>query len=79
MSLYEDLLAIDAEIANHRSDLYVQSTPEVDKIMEKYEKHHKTLVSRFVSEGEYWYDIAFAFDPYWEAVSRKVEARKLKS
>ena len=70
MSIYTELKAINAPIDNHYSDLYVRITNETSKIIEKY--GFKNNVTRFRSNltGQMWYDIPFAFDPYWEKRTR---------
>jgi hypothetical protein len=66
MSLYTDLLAAGVPLDNHRSDLYAKVTPESRVLVDAYE--HRKNVTVFVSQvdGEPWYDIPFAFDPFWE-------------
>ncbi len=63
-SLYQQLVAINAEIANHYSDLYVRNTPEALKLV----KHSGKVYSFFTNqrEGGTWIDVPFAYDPHWE-------------
>lgn len=77
MTLYQQLKAIGAEIENHQSDLYVKSTPEVDKIIVEYAKEQgefapgkpKFCSSKFISpiDKKVWWDIFGAYDPFWES------------
>lgn len=66
MSLYTDLLAAGVPIENHYSDLLAKVTPASRALIQAYE--HRKNVRMFTSEidGEPWYDIPFAFDPFWE-------------
>lgn len=64
MSLYTDLVALGAEVDNHYSDLYVKATKQV---LETLVKHGCRFTAfRSVVDGAQWFDIPFAFDPYWE-------------
>lgn len=66
MSLYTDLLAAGVPLENHRSDLYAKVIPASRALIQAYE--HRQNVRMFTSQidGEPWYDIPFAFDPFWE-------------
>ena len=66
MTIYKELKEAGVELSNHESDLYAQVTPESVEIVNKYE--HKGNVTRFTSniDKEQWFDIPFAFDPWWE-------------
>jgi hypothetical protein len=74
VSLYTDLLAAGVPLENHRSDLYAKVTPASRRIIAAYQDertrqgHQRALITMFVSEidREAWYDIPFAFDPFWE-------------
>lgn len=67
MSIYEQMKAAGIETDNHESDLYVPATPESKEIIKSY--HHREIVTSFISQidGKLWYDIPFAFDPWWQA------------
>lgn len=56
---------------NFESDLYIKKTPESTKLIAEYE--FKSCVTTFRSDidGCIWYDIPFAYAPYWEEVVRK--------
>ena len=66
MSIYKDLKAAGVPLDHHESDLYAKVTPESIEIVDKYA--YKSSVRRFTSQidKESWFDIPFAFDPYWE-------------
>lgn len=63
MTIYEELLAAGIQVSNHESDLYCPVTPESRALVRK----HKLMVTTFINqvEGGTWYDIPFAYDPFW--------------
>ena len=65
-TIYEDLKAAGVKLNSHESDLYAKVTPESKAIVDKYE--YKNNVRQFNSQidGQQWYDIPFAYDPFWE-------------
>jgi hypothetical protein len=64
-TIYEQLKSAGVPLDNHYSDLYAQVTPESTAILREYE--YWGQVTTFVHQvaGQGWYDIPFAFDPYW--------------
>jgi hypothetical protein len=71
MTVYHQLKAADIPTSNHCSDLYCKVTSESRSIIDQYE--YKSNVTTFKSniDGTLWYDIPFAFDPYWEEAGVK--------
>ncbi len=65
MSLYKELKAAGVPMANHYSDLYVPVTPETRAIIRKYRPGGVSVFTNQV-EGGAWFDVPFAFEPYWE-------------
>ena len=59
--------------SNHQSDLYIPVTDETRELISQYE--FKQNVSTFKNrvEGGHWYDIPFAYEPYWEARVRSTD------
>lgn len=64
MSIYTDLLAIGAEVDNHYADLYVKATKQALEVLVKHGCRFESF--RSVVDGAQWFDVPFAFDPYWE-------------
>jgi len=66
-SIYETLKAANVELDHHESDLYVKRTTASDNIIAGYK--YKSNVTTFKSQidGLIWFDIPFAYSPYWEA------------
>jgi len=66
MTIYERLKAAGVPLDNHESDLYARVSHISQAIIAQYKwrKH----VRRFITQdsNEAWYDIPFAFDPFWK-------------
>lgn len=74
-SIYQQLKAAGVPLDHHESDLYAKQTPESKSIVGAYE--HRCNVQAFRSDGEWWYDIPFAYEPFWdrvEGLARKNDA-----
>lgn len=67
MSIYKEMKAAGVEMSSHESDLYVPVNLVTAALVTAYE--HKNNVTTFTSniDGNRWYDIPFAYDPYWES------------
>ena len=71
-SLYKRLTNAGIKTENHYSDLYFPVTEESKKILDEYRKDNNLngmgMVTTFTNqvEGGRWYDVPFAYDPYWE-------------
>lgn len=74
--LYQQLVEVmqPEDIDHHNSDLYVRKTKESTRIINQFyiehpELHKHMFVSTFKSNIPprcLWYDIAFAYNPFWE-------------
>lgn len=65
--LYAALVEMGATMENHEGDLYVKIDTNVIKLIARYK--FKTQVKIFQSDipnGGTWYDIPFAYVPYWK-------------
>jgi len=69
ITLYEELKKIDAIMEHYHSDLYVKANKEVEKILNEINVRY----TPFYSEGEKWYEIDFAYDPYWDEITEKTK------
>lgn len=67
MSIYKAMVEAGVEISNHYSDLYVPVNPTTIALLADYK--FKTNVQLFKCQitGLPYYDIPFAYEPYWEA------------
>ncbi len=66
VSLYQMLRMAGCELANHESDLYVKVSGKADCIIRGYNAHASMF--RDDIDGEWWYDIPFAYEPFWDKV-----------
>lgn len=79
-TLYQRLTEAGCETSNHESDLYVRYDDTAKTIIDEYRKENGLtgwgLCSFFTNqvEGGRWIDIPFAFDPFWERVTKKAAA-----
>lgn len=78
---YNKLKALGIPMDSHESDLYVKVTPESQEIVDNYV--FKDNVKKFKSEkepvGEMWFDIPFAYAPFWDKKKGEVTAGKKES
>ena len=70
MSIYSEAKKAGIPMSSHESDLYLPAhgefTETVADILNRHKRHKHTL---FISQidNELWYDIPFAYDPWWNA------------
>jgi len=71
MNIYQELKAAGIEISNHESDLYAKKDANSQAIVKKYQ--YKKNVRVFINQidGTLWYDIPFAFAPFWAEMQAK--------
>ncbi len=67
-TLYETAVELmnKDEISHHESDLYLKITPVSLELVGNHE--FGCNVTRFTSkiDGRLWFEIPFAYDPYWK-------------
>lgn len=70
-SLYGDLLAAGVETANHMSDLYFPDTEQTRAILARF-PYSAGIAAKFRDNktGQTWWDVPFAFLPWWEKHAR---------
>lgn len=75
MSLYRDLLEAGIEVDNHASDLYFPITPQSTVLLQRYPvlRQNATTFTNQITQTR-WYDVPFAYDPFWENVERITNA-----
>ena len=71
MSIMEEMEAAGVEIDHHYSDLYVPVTPETKRIVSGYTYKANVTTFRSLADGALWYDIPFAYAPYWQRALRR--------
>jgi hypothetical protein len=72
--LYAEIVKAGIPMTNHESDLYFRKTEESTAILERFPLQHGNATC-FVNQadphkGETWYDVPFAFTPFWQAKRR---------
>lgn len=73
-TLYQALVAAGVPTDHHESDLYVKATPEAQQILREY-GHDRPKVFMSNTDTGPWYDLPFAYEPFWNVVRRRAEAR----
>lgn len=77
MTIYEKAIAtLPADcIDHHESDLYIKRTPASKRLIDEYK--YSRSVETFCSpiDNCIWFDVPFAYDPYWNQKTNKMEAR----
>lgn len=76
MSIYEEMRRAGVELSSHESDLYARVCDESRHIVENYEFRESVQIFSSQIDGMLWYDIPFAFDPFWDRIA-KIEAGSL--
>ncbi len=71
MNIFARIKAERIDYSNHESDLYIPVTEQTKIMINAYQ--FKSNVTTFVSntDGKLWYDIPFAYLPYWESKQKK--------
>lgn len=65
MTLHEELEAAGVPLDNHESDLYAKVCDASTRIVQRVDHPCSVFVSQI--DGTHWYDLPFAFDPFWLA------------
>lgn len=68
--LYNAAKEMGIEIDHHESDLYLPVNAKTRGLVAKHK--FKTNVETFISQidGKLWYDIPFAYQPFWDKAAR---------
>ena len=75
ISLYDFLVACGVEIGNHESDLQFPINHQTARILSKYPQK-ASIAERFKNQidGTFWFDVPFAYLPFWESKQRLARA-----
>lgn len=70
--LFSKIIELGISYDSHESDLYIPKTEQTEKLISEYE--FKENVTTFISQIEKttWYDIPFAYIPFWDKKGRAV-------
>ena len=64
-TLYQQANEAGIEHDSHCSDLYLPVTNETKAMIAEYEFKDNVTTFRSEIDGTRWYDVPFAFDPFW--------------
>jgi len=70
VTIYERLLEAGIPLDSHESDLYALVTPESTRIVAGYEHAKNVRTFRSEVDGRQWFDIPFAYLPWWQRRTR---------
>lgn len=65
--LYDEIVKVvqPDQIGNWTSDLQCKVTDRTRAVIEKYKYKHLVTMFHSVIDGTLWYEIPFAFSPWW--------------
>ena len=64
--LYTAVVTLGIEHTNHASDLYIPVTKTTQILVDQLEPKGIVSVFKNNKDNKDWYDIAFAYIPFWE-------------
>ncbi len=65
--LYDQIIARNLEHDHHESDLYLKATGASRQLIACYQHYRNVRTFRHQVTGELWYDVPFAYAPFWRA------------
>lgn len=71
-SIYQAMIDAGVPISHHESDLYAEVNPASREIVRRYEHRHNVRMFTDKETGHVWYDIPFAYQPFWDNVSKSI-------
>lgn len=75
MEFYDEVMKVakPEEISHWVNDLQCKVTPQTTALVEDYAFAH--LITQFKSpiDGEMWYEIPFAYKPWWDTEGKEVK------
>lgn len=74
MNIYYEARKLDIEIDSHTSDMYIPVTDETRNLVSLYEFKQNVTTFKNEIDGTLWFDIPFAYEPYWHQASKAVES-----
>ena len=69
-TLYDAITEAGIPTDSHESDLYIRATPEAAEILAQYPCAVTAKVFRSHVDGEWWWDVPFMYQPYWDAKAK---------
>ena len=68
MTIFEKVVAQNIQYNSHRSDLYIPVNKETKRLIAEYEFKENVTKFKDAIDNEWWFDIPFAYDPFWKKV-----------
>lgn len=65
ISIYEEAKRRNIPMSQHESDLYLKVTSDSTRLINDYEFKCNVTTFYNTNDGSRWYDIPFAYDPFW--------------
>lgn len=65
--IFSRVKELGIEYSNHESDLYIPVTEETRQLVHDYEYASNVTVFQNRITNTAWFDVPFAYIPYWEA------------
>lgn len=78
-NLYEECVKAGVKIESHYSDLYIPVNEITRKLVADHTSNGGAQPQIFksnIAPHDLWYDIPFAYLPYWQEISRKTRVKK---
>jgi hypothetical protein len=70
MTTYQRALELGLTLDHYSSDLYVKDCKEAAQLVLSHEFPQNCTKFRSRIDGEIWWEIPFAYDPWWDARKR---------
>ncbi len=67
MNIFEEIKKVGVEYSSWQSDLYFPKNKTTDEIVSRYEFKGNVTTFKDNITGNTWYDVPFAYDPFWES------------
>ena len=66
-TIYEELKGAGIQLDSHESDLYALKTAESERIVKAWDYCCNVTTFKSQIDGKIWYDIPFAYKPFWDS------------
>ena len=73
MNIFEQVKAAGIEYDNHESDLYIPVNDATAALIAQYEFKANVRVFTCNITKKIWYDIPFAYTPFWDKKKKTIE------
>lgn len=64
--IYDKVITLGIEYDHHESDLYIPVNDQTKRLMKDFEYRILSKVFKSNIDGSPWYEIPFAYTPWWE-------------